>query len=271
MSFDRPVSEEDLHSYVDDRLDPARRAAVQAYLEAHPEAAARVVQYREQGEALRAAFAPAAEAPLPPELNLERMIAAHDARRSFAGWRVAASLVLALTLGAAGGWVGRGASSPPQAGIAALSREAADNYRVYAADRARPVEIAGAQKAVLTSWISGRLKRPVAAPDLTVAGYRLMGGRLVATPHGPAGLFLYDNAQDARLAVLVRPMEHKDQNAAMIDNRFNGVDGVAWADDGMGYDLAGLVPAQDLRPIANELRRQALSRVSFDAPAVVVQ
>ena len=76
MSFDRPVSEEDLHSYVDDRLDPGRRAAVQAYLEAHPDVAARVADYREQREALRAAFAPAAEAPLPPELNLEHMIAA---------------------------------------------------------------------------------------------------------------------------------------------------------------------------------------------------
>ena len=152
----------------------------------------------------------------------------------------------------------------PQVGVAALSREAADNYRVYAADRARPVEIPGAQQAVLTKWISNRLKRPVAAPDLTIAGYRLMGGRLVATPHGPAGLFLYDNAQGVRLAVFVRPMEKTDQNAPMADSSVDGLDGVAWADDGLGYDLAGPVPAHDLRPIANELRRQTLSLQSRD-------
>jgi anti-sigma factor RsiW len=266
VSFDRPVSEEDLHSYVDDRLDPGRRAAVQAYLVAHPDVAARVAQYREQREALRAAFAPAAEAPLPPELNLERMVAAreHEARRSFAGWRIAASLVLTLTLGAAGGWLGRGMSFPPQTGVAALSREAADSYRVYAADQARPVEIPGAQQAALTEWISSRLKRPVAVPDLTIAGYSLLGGRLVATRHGPAGLFLYQNAQGVRLAVLVRQMEEKDRNAPMVDSHVGGLDGVAWADDGLGYDLSGPVPAHDLRPIANALRRQTLSLLTGD-------
>jgi len=265
VSFDRPVSEEDLHSYVDDRLEPGRRAAVQAYLAAHPDVAAQVAQDREQREALRAAFAPIAEAPLPPQLNLEHMIAAQAAARgAFAGGRVAAALVLTLALGAAGGWVVRGASGPPQVGVAALSREAADNYRVYAADRARPVEIPGAQQVALTTWISHRLKRPVAAPDLTRAGYRLMGGRLVATPHGPAGLFLYDNSQGVRLAVFIRPMEQKDQNAAMVDNHGEGVDSVAWADDGLGYDLAGPVPAHALRPIADELRRQTLSLRSGD-------
>lgn len=266
MSYDRPVSEEDLHSYVDDRLDPGRRAAVQAYLEAHPETAAQVADYREQRLALRGAFAPAAETPLPPELNLERMIAAHrhKAHRSFAGWRVAASLVLTLTLGAAVGWLGRGLSLPPQTGIAALSREAAENYRVYAADRARPVEIPGARQAVLTQWISNRLRRPVVTPDLTAAGYKPMGGRLVATPHGPAGLFLYENAQGVRLAVFVRSMGETDRNAAMADNHVNGLDGVAWADDGLGYDLAGPVPSDALRPIANALRRQTLGLQSGD-------
>jgi anti-sigma factor RsiW len=264
VSFDRPVSEEDLHGYVDGRLEPGRRDAVEAYIDAHPDVAARVADYGRQRDALRAALARAGEAPLPPELNLERMIAAHESRRSFSGWRNAASLVITLGLGAASGWFVRGLSLPPQAGVAALSREAADSYRVYAADRARPVEIPGAQQAALTKWISYRLKRPVAAPDLNAVGYKLMGGRLVATPHGPAGLFLYENAQGVRLAVFVRPMGEQDRNATMADNHFNGVDGVAWADDGLGYDLAGPIPAQTLRPIANALRRQTLDSGSGD-------
>ena len=260
MTFDRPVSEDDLHGYVDDRLDPGRREEVEAYLQAHPQVATRVADYRGQREALRAAFAPAAAAPLPPQLNLERMVAARHARTSSAGWRLAASLAVTLALGASGGWFVRGLSVPPQAGVAALSREAADSYRVYASDRTRPVEIAGVQKAALTRWISNRLKRPVEAPDLAGVGYRLMGGRLVATPHGPAGLFLYENDQGVRLAVLVRAMEEKDQTAPMVDNHFKGVAGVAWADDGLGYGLTGPASAGALRPIANELRRQTLAQ-----------
>jgi len=264
MNFDRPVSEEDLHGYVDDRLDPGRRETVEAYLQAHPEAAARVAEYRDQREALRTAFAPAAEAPLPPQLNLERMIASRQAQASSAGWRIAASLAITLAFGATGGWLFRDLSLPPQAGVAALSREAADSYRVYASDRSRPVEIPGAEQATLTRWISNRLKRPVAAPDLTAVGYKLMGGRLVATPHGPAGLFLYENGQGVRLAVFVRPMGQEDQTAPMVDNHFNGVDGVAWADDGLGYGLTGPVPVHTLRPIANELRRQTLDSQAGD-------
>jgi anti-sigma factor RsiW len=30
-------------------------------------------------------------------------------------------------------------------------------------------------------WVSNRLKQPVKLPDLTGSGYRLMGGRLIAT------------------------------------------------------------------------------------------
>jgi anti-sigma factor RsiW len=259
VNFERPVSEDDLHGYVDDRLAPGRRAEVEAYLEAHPEIAARVADYRSQNEALREAFAPAAAAPIPPDLNLERMVAAHRARTSFAGWRLAASLALTLGAGATGGWLVRGMSNPPQAGVAALSREAADNYKVYAADRARPVEISGEQQAVLTEWISHRLQRPVATPDLTSAGYNLMGGRLVATAHGPAGLFLYQNAEGVRLAVFVRVMGERDRNASMANHDVNGVESVAWADDGLGYDLAGPVQAGALRPIANAVRRQTLN------------
>jgi hypothetical protein len=94
------------------------------------------------------------------------------------------------------------------------------------ADRLRLGAIGAAGAAIaaaLTKWILSRLKRPVAAPDLTSAGYRLIRGRLAATPDGPAGLFLVENAQGVRLAVCVRAMGEADRNAAMVDNRFEGV------------------------------------------------
>ena len=44
-----------LHAYVDGRLDPARRAAVAAWLEAHPEQAAQVEGWKRDAERLRVA------------------------------------------------------------------------------------------------------------------------------------------------------------------------------------------------------------------------
>ena len=50
---DAPTDDE-LHAYVDGRLDPARRAAVAAWLEAHPEQAAQVEGWKRDAERLRA-------------------------------------------------------------------------------------------------------------------------------------------------------------------------------------------------------------------------
>ena len=48
----RPISEDELHAYVDGLLDPGRRLEVEHYLEAHPAVAQRVGAYRTEREDL---------------------------------------------------------------------------------------------------------------------------------------------------------------------------------------------------------------------------
>ena len=50
-------TEDELHAYVDERLEPARRAEVQAWLAANPQAAARVEGWRTDARRLRTALA----------------------------------------------------------------------------------------------------------------------------------------------------------------------------------------------------------------------
>jgi anti-sigma factor RsiW len=83
-----------------------------------------------------------------------------------------------------------------------------------------------------------------------------MGGRVVATSHGPAAMFMYDDDQGDRLVVLTRPMA-TDQGQPMTPHSGSDVSGFAWADDGMGYSLVGQSSPEVLRPIANEARKQA--------------
>src|SRR5580704_9689028 len=59
------VSEAELHGFVDGDIDRGRREAVEAFLAASPEDAARVETWRRQNETIRAAFAPVATGPLP--------------------------------------------------------------------------------------------------------------------------------------------------------------------------------------------------------------
>jgi anti-sigma factor RsiW len=65
-----PVSEVELHGFVDGDLDRGRREAVQAFLAASPEDAARVETWRQQNETIRAAFARVETGPLPWSLPL---------------------------------------------------------------------------------------------------------------------------------------------------------------------------------------------------------
>jgi anti-sigma factor RsiW len=69
-----PVSEDELHLYVDGWLDSRRRPAVEAYLEADPGERRRVADYRRQNELLRALGDDIAAAP-PPEDDRRRRLA----------------------------------------------------------------------------------------------------------------------------------------------------------------------------------------------------
>ncbi|KJC46753.1 membrane protein [Bradyrhizobium sp. LTSP885] len=247
----RPITEDDLHGYVDHALEPEREAEVAAYLENHPDVAKRIAAFSDQRSWLRSALAPIAEEPLPPQLNLARMIENRRRRPSSFRWAIAAMLL--LSIGGLGGWVIRGATSIPAGGLAALAQEASASYNVYASDRTRPVELR--DNTELADWVSSRLRRPVKLPDLTRSGYRFMGGRVVPTAHGPAAMFMYDDDRGDRLVVLTRPMT-SDQNAPMAPLSGDGVAGFSWADDGVGYSLVGPPAAGSLRPLANEVRKQ---------------
>jgi anti-sigma factor RsiW len=250
----RPITEDDLHAYVDGVLEPERQVEVVAYLEGHPDVAKRIAGFADQRELLRRALAPIADEPLPPQLNLSRIIEDRQRRRLPFGWAVAAMLM--LSIGGLGGWAMRGAVQAAPVGLAALAQEAAYSYQVYAPDRVRPVEMRATDSAQLVQWVSNRLHQPVKLPDLTTSGYRLMGGRLIATSHGPAAMFMYDDDRGERLVVLTRPMT-TDQSAPMAPHSLDNVAGFAWADGGMGYSLMGQAAAESLKPIANEVRRQA--------------
>ena len=252
-----PISEDDLHAYVDGALDSARRDDVEAYLAQHPDVADRIAGYRRQRSELRGALAPIAEEPVPFDLNLARLVEMrmNRPRRS---WRdVAAALVLLMT-GLAGGWIVHGQMRSSDEGIIALTDEAADNYTVYAPDEERPVEISGLDRPKLVAWASRRLKRDVTVPDLSASGYRFMGGRLVATAHGPAMMLMYDNSAGTRLVMFMRRMKI-DRNTRMAEHSAGSLSGFSWASKGLGYSVVGPVAPDTLHPLADEIRRQVAS------------
>ncbi len=250
----KPITEDDLHGFVDGALDEAREAEVCAYLETHPDIAARIDSYGRQRLDLRTALGAIAEEPIPSRLNLSHLLKARKPGR-LPLWRMAAAAVVLLVAGGSGGWMLHGMYRHPGEGIVALADEAADSFATYAPDRIRPVELRADNMAELVDWATQRMGRKPVVPDLSGSGYRLMGGRMISTSHGAGLMLMYDDDRGTRLVVLTRPML-ADQNKPMAPHAEGNVEGWSWASGGMGYSLVGALPADILHPLADDIRHQ---------------
>src|SRR5258708_38043457 len=67
-----PVTEDELHAYVDDEIAADRRGAVEAWLASHPEDAARVAQWRAPADSTAPPHRILASAPAPPRVHLHK-------------------------------------------------------------------------------------------------------------------------------------------------------------------------------------------------------
>src|SRR5689334_25242562 len=106
-----PVTEDELHAYVDNELPAERRGEVETWLATHPDDAGRVQAWRAMAEMLHARYDQVADEAVPKRLEIERLV--RQPRRWMAG-AVAATLV-AFIAGGAVGWIAHGASALPSA------------------------------------------------------------------------------------------------------------------------------------------------------------
>lgn len=210
------IREADLHAYADGQLSGPRRAAVEAYLAAYPEAAARIAAWRRDTAELHGALDGVLNEPVPPAALPPGLRAGAGGRASRAGlgWPMALAASLAsLVIGGAGGWLAHarldaGAFAP----LAALppaerfAREALASHVVYAPEVRHPVEVPASDEAHLLAWLSKRLGAPLQAPDLRAQGFHLIGGRLGVAEGGPTAILMYEADDGTRLSLQLRRM-----------------------------------------------------------------
>lgn len=265
-----PTGEDDLQAWMDGRLPPGRRGEVETWLAANPETAARLNAMAAQRDALRMALQSKHDEAVPARLRVANLVAARREAR-FQGLRRVAAVCAWLTLGGALGWTGHGllpelpAGDAPIVAVAPrlMVAEAIAAHRVFAADAGRPVEVAAAQEAQLVRWLSNRLGRPLAAPDLGPLGYRLMGGRLLAGAAGdPAAQLMYEDAGGTRLTIYLRADRAGGAGTEFryANDPAQGVTAFWWLDRGFGYAVS-----------AEGLDRAALLRAAEAVHKQVVQ
>jgi anti-sigma factor RsiW len=250
-----PVRDDDLLAYVDGILAPERVADVEAWLAANPRDAERVRQWREQVEGLHRLFDPVLDEPIPGRLSVAAMTA--PKQRPWVGpmLRIAAMLLLVLGSGAGGWWLRGGVGAGVPAAGAVVASEALSAHVVFAAEVRHPVEVAATERAHLVAWLSKRLGAELKVPDLTSAGFSLVGGRLLPASSGPAAQFMYENADGRRVTLYLR------RNPDGIETAFRfaaqgRVEAFYWLDGTLGYALAGDVDRDRLMEMAKAVYHQ---------------
>lgn len=206
-------SDSDLHAYVDGRLGPARRAAVEAWLEAHPKRARQVNGWKRDAEHLRAMHAHpecwTPNATLDPAHMRQRLRTRRHRRLS-----MAASLLLAFVIGGGAGWQAR-ELRPVQPHLPMADAVAA--YRQFAEASAPQMEFDASRADDLQRWLQRHFGEAERVPDLRAAGYRLMGGRLLSTEQGAAALLVYQDGSGARIGFYLRPRGQLRGNGRRLD------------------------------------------------------
>jgi anti-sigma factor RsiW len=239
-----PVTEEELHAYVDGELPAERHSAVEAWLASHQDDATRVAAWRAQIEAIRARYGATATEPVPARLDLDRLM------RRGRSWRTiaAAAAFAAFVFGGAAGWIVRGATGVGPSGFETFTLDAIDAHKLYAVEVRHPVEVPGSEADHLVQWLSKRVGYDLRAPDLKRLGLKLVGGRLLPGPTGAAAFFMYENTTGERFTIYSARSNGPD--TAMRYNVSGKCSAFYWVDGDVAYVVSGQAEREELSKVA---------------------
>jgi anti-sigma factor RsiW len=233
---DQPVTEEELHAYVDGELAPERREAVEAWLATHSDDMAQVGAWRAQADAIRSRYGAVASEPVPARFDVARL-----ARRTWPWKSIAAAAALAFLIGGSAGWFGRDVWSDQAGGerspFQQFTAEAVDAYNLYVVEVRHPVEVPASDADHMVQWLSKRVGYQLRAPDLEKLGLKLVGGRLLPGPTGPAAFFMYEGPSGDRFTIYCARSNAPD--TALRYNDIGKATAVYWADNDVAYVVSG--------------------------------
>jgi anti-sigma factor RsiW len=276
-----PVSEAELHGYVDGDMDCARREAVQAFLATSPGDAARVETWRRQNEAIRGAFA-AETGPLPwslpPAPGAEGVAATRHAAggqteaSSSHAWRVRGFARLiglsfasgALLAGSAAYLAGRMNApetvSPSSEGLMPAGMNDSFVRRAMSALRAFEPPPAAVRLSPNGDGLGQGAEAPI-LPNLPVEGLKLAGVRAMPGEQGQISCLVYARPDEANIALCVEKAADPGETVPRVSGNFPSA-AIHWRQNGANYALVGALPEAGLRSLADRVHAQV---EAFDA------
>jgi len=237
------VTEDELHAYVDNELPAERRDDVEMWLATHPEDDERVRSWRAMAEALHARYDAVADEPVPKRLEIEQLV---RQPRKWVYGAIAATLA-AFIAGGGVGWLARGAAASPSA-FQNFTVDALDAHRLYVVEVRHPVEVPGSERAHLQQWLTRRCGWVVHAPELEASGLKLVGGRLLPGPTGPASFLMYESASGERFTIYTAKAAAETTQMRYAKQDKDGA--LFWAERGVAYVVSGSSDRERLTQVA---------------------
>lgn len=265
-----PFGDDEIHAYVDGQLAAERCREIEQLIASDPEVAARVAFYRRLNAELHRRFDHVLAEPLPQSWTPAPVWRRRRRDRRAPSLRHFGMAAAWLFAGLIAGWSSHDLVIPPKVIQRIVERpapifdQAAVAYAVFTPEVRHPVEVRADEAQHLMSWLSNRMGRPIKAPDLSDAGWRLMGGRLLPVVEDPPGTrhvacqFMFERADGTRLTVYYKEAASPNGEASAFryDEQASGIGVVYWYDDKLGYAIAGKLPKDQLQSLAREIYDQ---------------
>lgn len=250
MSLARPLTDDVyLHAYLDGELSEAEAREVELRLATDAKARVLVASLSAQQSALAAKYALPQECPKTKAMAAQVVAHATRPRASLAAWAVL-GLGLVLTSALAGYFARellepRVIHSDPPFVSSALGAQA-----VYAPDVRHPVEVTAADERQLAHWLSQRTGMTVKFAK--VAGWSLLGGRLLPDGTEIAALLMYEDQNGQRVSLLQR----RSEGLAAQSLRYvpgEEVRAFYWVEGPTAFALAGRLGKFELKALAQAM------------------
>jgi len=268
-----PISEEELHAYVDGTLSDERRAQVERALEQNPELAARVSDYFSLNNLFHNRYDRVLSEPVPKRLQppapKRRWLDAANWPQ-FAG--MAAALVLGVGIGVGtqmgkdvpgttASPLGMGSDHSDTRPVSAdasdgLARQAAIAHVVYMPAVQVPDSVGTDQDRDFVQWLSNKLGTDVHAPLLNKSGFELSGGRILPGADGPVAQFMYRGPGDERVTLCISHRKVNSNTTAFKLYQDGPVNVFYWVDGDYGYAVSGGIDRKVLLQLSHDVYAQ---------------
>jgi anti-sigma factor RsiW len=241
MNEDAPL-ELELNSYVDGALDDEAMAAVERYLQAQPQAAARVREYLQQKNQIRS-FSQAAVAMAPSAAieDLERRLAKRLKRGALLSWRRVA--MVAVLLGA--GWTSHSLYLTMADGPTYTD----EVIQAHILASSSPLDAAPLSTDAVVRMFA-LIGEQARVPDLKALGLEPIAAKLVPSEEGPVLQVAYRDAAGALVSFFVLHDDRSHEVPRHVLQRY-GITLVYWQHEHSRYAVAAPLSDEQVRRIAN--------------------